>query len=101
MKRFILILLMLFGVTEFLVAQVKRPTIMVVPSDVWCTTNGFMSEVENQGFKQLVPNYRLALQSDPILVSAITQHPFPCHSFCKEESAPAHMLREFHSHHSY
>ena len=73
MKRFILILLMLFGVTEFLVAQVKRPTIMVVPSDVWCTTNGFMSEVENQGFKQLVPNYRLALQSDPILVSAITQ----------------------------
>ncbi len=54
-------------------AQVKRPTIMVVPSDVWCNMNGYVSEYDNQGVKQILPDYRLALQSDPDLVASIAR----------------------------
>lgn len=54
-------------------SQVKLPSIMVVPSDVWCQTNGFMTEVNNQGIAKMVPNYKLALQSDVNLVGAIAR----------------------------
>lgn len=54
-------------------AQVKKPTLMIIPSDVWCNEHGYMSEINNQGLVQKVANYRLALQSDPVLVSTITR----------------------------
>lgn len=54
-------------------AQVKKPSLMVVPSDVWCNTNGFVTEYDNQGVKQILPNYRLALQSDPVLIATIAR----------------------------
>lgn len=72
MKRTFLVCAFL-SLAVITVAQVKRPTIMVEPSDVWCTTNGYVTEYDNQGVKQILPNYRLALQSDPILVGAITR----------------------------
>ncbi len=72
MKRIFLVCAF-FPLALMTIAQVKRPTIMVEPSDVWCTTNGYVTEYDNQGVKQILPNYRLALQSDPILVSAITR----------------------------
>ncbi len=73
MKRIISLVcaLALFaGVAE---AQVKRPTLMVVPSDVWCTTNGYVTSYDSHGVEMLLPNYRLALQSDPQLVAAIAR----------------------------
>lgn len=72
MKR-IFLMCVLFLSTLMVIAQVKQPSIMVIPSDVWCTTNGYVTEYDNQGVKQILPSYRLALQSDPILVSAITR----------------------------
>lgn len=73
MKRLLVMLCLGAILPGFLRAQVKRPTLMVVPSDVWCTTNGYMTEYDNEGVKQLLPDYRLALQSDPILVAAIAR----------------------------
>ena len=32
-------------------AQVKKPTIMILPSDNWCEQRFFMTEFDNQGTK--------------------------------------------------
>lgn len=73
MKRILIFSCALLLLPALMQAQVKRPTLMVVPSDVWCTTNGYVTEYDNQGVKQLLPHYRLALQSDPILIAAIAR----------------------------
>ena len=75
MKRIAIIagLLLLALVQIPIDAQVKKPTLMVVPSDTWCTINGYVSDYESAGISQKVPDYRLALQSDPVLVAAIAR----------------------------
>lgn len=42
----------------------KLPTIMVVPSDVWCIRNGYVTEFNNQGTIQKVPDYARAMQEN-------------------------------------
>ncbi|HMI07923.1 MAG TPA: DUF6175 family protein [Flavobacterium sp.] len=69
MKKNILTLFaVLFLTLSF--GQAKKPTIMVVPSDVWCNDNGYMMEFDNQGTKVKIPNYKKAFQenSDLLLV---------------------------------
>lgn len=44
-------------------AQVKKPTLMVVPADNWCITNGFITQFNDQGTMVNVPNYKQALQN--------------------------------------
>ena len=39
----------------------KMPTIMVVPSNMWCNKNGFTQTFDNQGKKEVVPDYEKAL----------------------------------------
>lgn len=51
--------------------QDKKPTIMVVPSDVWCNQHGYMTIFDNQGIQQKVPDYKTALQSDADLLLVI------------------------------
>ena len=46
---------------------------MIVPSDVWCNQNGFMTTHNNQGSVIKVPDYKKALQSDPTLLQVISQ----------------------------
>lgn len=53
--------------------QAKKPTIMVVPSDVWCNTNGYMMEYDNQGKKVKVPDYKRALQENSDLLLVISK----------------------------
>lgn len=43
-------------------AQAKKPTIMVVPDDAWCTANGYIIETDNQGKTTRTPDYERALQ---------------------------------------
>ena len=43
--------------TSMAFSQAKKPTIMVVPSDVWCNTNGYMMEFDNQGKKVKVADF--------------------------------------------
>lgn len=47
-------------------AQPKRPTIMVVPSDVWCYQHGYVTENDE-------PNYKAAFQSDVNLLNVIAR----------------------------
>ena len=54
-------------------SQVKKPTIMVVPSDVWCFQNGYTSSFDNDGTTITIPNHKLALQNDSDLLMAISK----------------------------
>ena len=54
-------------------AQIKKPSLMVVPSDVWCISNGYYTEVENMGSVSKLPNYKQALQENMGLKLAIAK----------------------------
>ena len=54
-------------------AQIKKPELMVIPSDVWCINNGYYTEVENMGTTVKVPNYKQALQENMGLKLAIAK----------------------------
>lgn len=45
-------------------AQEKKPTLMIVPSDNWCTQRYFTTTYNNQGTKVRVPDYQRAFQED-------------------------------------
>lgn len=46
---------------------------MVVPSDQWCSSHGYMQTFDNQGSTEQVPDYKLALQNDKDLNNVITK----------------------------
>lgn len=54
-------------------SQAKKPTLMVVPSDMWCNTNGYMTVVDNNGYETYIPNYQKALVSSPDLIPVISR----------------------------
>ena len=54
-------------------AQIKKPELMVIPSDNWCIQNGFYTQVENMGMTVKVPNYKQALQESMGLKLAIAK----------------------------
>lgn len=70
-KLFLYLVFSLLVVAGF--SQAKKPTIMVVPSDVWCNQHGFVTEYDNMGTKTTVPDYKKALQTDPDLLLAISK----------------------------
>jgi len=72
MKKLFLGSLILFF-ASCVYAQAKKPTIMVIPSDVWCNKNGYMMEFENQGKKVMVPDYKRALQESSDLLMVISK----------------------------
>ena len=69
MKRLLFLTALLVSVS--LSAQMKRPTIMVVPADVWCNDNGYMASYDDMGTTRWVPDYRVALQTNGEIRSAI------------------------------
>lgn len=72
MKKYLFsIVMMCFAIVAS--AQIKKPELMVIPSDVWCINNGYYTEVENMGAIAKVPNYKLALQEDMGLKMAIAK----------------------------
>lgn len=71
-KRVLAITILLLSVSAVF-AQVKKPTIMVVPSDVWCFQNNYTITFENDGASMLLPNHKLALQSNSDLLMAISK----------------------------
>lgn len=72
MKKILLILTLFLSIAETN-AQAKKPTIMVVPSDVWCNQRGYMLEFYNQGSIVKVPDYKTALQENSNLLIAISK----------------------------
>lgn len=74
MKHFLILFLTLTSlISHSAFGQAKKPTIMVVPSDVWCNTNGYMMEFDNQGKKVKVPDYKRALQENADLLLVISK----------------------------
>lgn len=72
MKRILLYFLLSVSVaTGF--SQAKKPTIMVVPSDVWCNKHGYVTEYDNMGTATTLPDYKKALQNDAELLLAISK----------------------------
>ena len=51
--------------------QGKMPTVMVVPSMMWCNTNHFTQTFDNQGKQEVVPDYDKALLNSTDLKVAI------------------------------
>lgn len=84
MKKILLFSLMcLFAAAAY--GQAKKPRLMVVPSDNWCYQNGFLTEYDNQGVVERIPDYKAALVQNPDLISVIStinglmaDRGFPC-----------------------
>ncbi|MCQ2341381.1 MAG: DUF6175 family protein [Paludibacteraceae bacterium] len=54
-------------------AQIKKPELMVFPSENWCIKNGYYTEITNMDYQQKVPAYREALQGSTDLKLAIAK----------------------------
>jgi len=59
------------GIIKALAVDGKMPTVMVVPSTMWCNKNGFTQTFDNQGKTEIVPDYEKALVSSTDLKMAI------------------------------
>ena len=71
MKRFLLIMsLCLIAASSF--GQARKPRLMVVPSDNWCYQHGYITEYNNQGVTEYIPDYRAALVKNPDLLPVIS-----------------------------
>lgn len=73
MKKTLFAILAMAVLPLTMMGQVKKPTLMVVPADTWCTANGYMSEFEEQGQKSLVPNYEAAIKENMDLYNVVTK----------------------------
>lgn len=65
------IVVLVTTVTTF--GQAKKPTLMILPSDNWCEQRYFITEFDNQGTKQKVPNYKQAFQEDTEIGQVISK----------------------------
>lgn len=72
MKRIFLSSTLIFFVVCACLAQAKKPTLMVVPSDLYCSRHGYMQTYQNQGTTERVPDYKQALQNDLELQTVVT-----------------------------
>lgn len=71
MKRILIALLLVLP--QLIFAQAKKPTLMILPSDNWCEQRYFMTEFDNQGTKQKVPNYKQVFQEDTEIGQVISK----------------------------
>lgn len=53
-------------------SQAKKPTIMVVPSDIWCARNGYVQEFVSMGNVQKIPDYSRAFMENDELRTVIS-----------------------------
>lgn len=65
--------------------QAKKPRLMVVPSDNWCYHNGYLTEYDNQGVIERIPDYQTAIIRNSDLLNIISKlngimedRGFPC-----------------------
>lgn len=54
-------------------AQAKKPTLMVIPADTWCSANGYMTTFDDQGKKNNIPDYEQAIQTNMDLYNVVTK----------------------------
>ena len=73
MKQIAIGFLLLLSTVGVAFSQAKKPTLMILPSDNWCEQRYFMTEFDNQGTKQKVPNYKQAFQEDTEIGQVISK----------------------------
>lgn len=73
MKKNVLLIITSLLVVTCVFGQAKKPTLMVVPSDVWCNQNGYVMDYEDQGRIKKIPDYTTALQTNMDLKLAIAK----------------------------
>lgn len=71
-KTFLIILFVAMCSVEAM-AQAKKPTLMVVPSDAWCKEHGYEQKFDNQGSTELLPDYKAAVATDKQLNAVISK----------------------------
>lgn len=72
MKKTILFFAMA-AMSVMAMAQAKKPTVMVVPSDAWCIKNGYGQTVDVMDKATFVPDYRMAFQQNMDLKLAVAK----------------------------
>lgn len=70
-KIFLCLICASLAVSAF--GQAKKPTLMVMPTEVWCYENGFSSTFETQGKSTKVPDYERAYQENSDLLNVTTK----------------------------
>ncbi len=73
MKSILITLCAFFLPFASMMGQIKKPTLMVVPSDAWCKAHGFEQSFENQGVKEIIPDYKAALSSNMQMNAVISK----------------------------
>lgn len=73
MKKVLLMIVAVLVAVTSAFSQAKKPTIMVVPSDVWCNQNGYMMSQTIMGVVETSPDYSKALSSNSDLQLAISK----------------------------
>lgn len=70
-RIFSIVLLTLCSLSVF--GQAKKPTLMVLPSDAWCREHGYTQTFDNQGSKEVIPDYKAAVSADKELNAVISK----------------------------
>ena len=66
-KQICLLAILILEATNLVFSQaVNKPSIMVFPDDIWMNSNGFLKEVDNQGVKTTVLDYKQALLNEEL-----------------------------------
>ena len=73
MIRIFLIVILAFEFSVNAYSQGRKPSIMVVPMDIWCQERGFWEVLENQGEIEGRPQYQQAIQDSRELVLVISE----------------------------
>lgn len=72
-KVFTIIVLLSVNLIVCYAQKATKPRIMVRPAEAWCTENGYMEKIENQGKTELIPDYEKALQTNGDLTLVISK----------------------------
>jgi hypothetical protein len=73
MKLKTFLVFMLLGTVMCYAQTAKKPTIMVIPSDHWCTSRYFTKTFDNQGKKVTVNDYETAFREDTELYNVASK----------------------------
>lgn len=73
MRHLFTFILILCGIFSSSAQTAKKPTVMILPSDNWCTQRYFTTNFSNQGADVKVPNYQQAFTEDLELPQVISK----------------------------
>jgi hypothetical protein len=72
-KHYTILFTLLFCTICGFAQQQRKPTLMILPSDNWCTQRYFMTTFDNQGTRVQVPNYQQAFREDTELGAVVSK----------------------------